>query len=292
MVFNQSSDSTDPRLLERASKALGHVARSGTLTSEIVEFEIKRAFEWLESKLERRHAAVLVLRELAEATPTLFNVYVPTFLDHIWVTLRDQKETIREAAIEALRACLSLVATRASKMRAQWYSKIFLEVQQSFKSGNADSIHGALLVIGELLRNTGEFMLGRFKEVCDTVLMYRDHKDRLVKEAVVRLLPQLASFEPEAFVRGYLDICLKHIIETLKTNPNKGATFLALGHLAIAVKDNIVPQLTTIVALIKENLKPKSSTTFNPNALTCVSMLARAVGAKLIPHMKDLVGMR
>jgi hypothetical protein len=106
-------------------------------------------------------------------------------------------------------------------------------VVQSFKSGNENSIHGALLVIGELLRNTGEFMLGRFKEVCDTVLLYRDHKDKLVKDAVIRLLPQLAAFEPEAFVRGYLDICLKHIIETLKTNPSKGNTFIALGQMAI-----------------------------------------------------------
>src|SRR4051812_46511272 len=153
----------------------GHVARSGTLTSEIVEFEIKRAFEWLETKLERRHAAVLVLRELAENTPTLFNIHVPAFLDHIWVTLRDPKEQIREAAIEALRACLSLVATRANKSRTDWYSKIFFEVQLSFKSGNDNAIHGALLVIGELLRNTGEFMSGRFKEVCDTVLVYREH---------------------------------------------------------------------------------------------------------------------
>jgi serine/threonine-protein kinase mTOR len=109
--------------------ATGHVARSGTLTSEIVEFEIKRAFEWLETKVERRHAAVLVLRELAENTPTLFNVHVPEFLQHIWVGLRDQREPVRDAAVEALRACLSLVETRASKMRSQWYNSIFVEVQ-------------------------------------------------------------------------------------------------------------------------------------------------------------------
>ena len=40
---------------------------------------------------QRRHAAVLVLKELAEHAPTLFNVHVSSFLDHVWVALRDPK---------------------------------------------------------------------------------------------------------------------------------------------------------------------------------------------------------
>jgi hypothetical protein len=30
-------------------------------------------------------------------------------------------------------------------------------------------------------------MLARFKEVCDTVLTYRDHKDRLVRKNVIQV---------------------------------------------------------------------------------------------------------
>ena len=70
-----------------ASKALGHLARAGgALTVEFVEFQIKQSLEWLQvERNERRHlAAVLVLRELAQNTPTLFNVYVDDFLEHIW----------------------------------------------------------------------------------------------------------------------------------------------------------------------------------------------------------------
>lgn len=135
MVFQQSGDHSDNQLLKSASKALGHLARAGgTLAADIVEFEVKRALEWLEvdRSEQRRLAAVLVLKELADNTPTLFNVYVDTFLDHdhIWVSLRDPKLAIREAAIEALRGCLALIAKRASRMRAQRYYKIFLEVQQ------------------------------------------------------------------------------------------------------------------------------------------------------------------
>jgi hypothetical protein len=72
---------------------------------------------------------VLVLKELAENLPTLFNVHVATFLDNIWQTLRDPKVIIREAAVEALHHCLLLIAKRVTKLRATRYNKIFMEVQ-------------------------------------------------------------------------------------------------------------------------------------------------------------------
>ena len=97
-----------------------------------MEHEVKRALDLLEGDRSEqyRYTAVLVLRELAEHTPTLFNLYVGEFLDHIWVALRDPKDTIRDAAIRALRACLTLIAKRDNRFRNQWYEKLFSEVQQ------------------------------------------------------------------------------------------------------------------------------------------------------------------
>jgi len=58
-----------------------------------------------------------------------------------------------------------------------------------------------------------------------------------------------------------------------------------------AVKDHIDKHLAVIIGLVKEGLNPKGGKAFSTNALTCVSMLARAVGSKLTPHiMNDLVG--
>ncbi len=77
-------------------------------------------------------------------------------------------------------------------------------------------------------------MLARFKEVCETVLKYKDYRDKDVREAVVSLLSQLAKFCPEAFIRGYLDQCLGHLIMTLKNgNTKRGAAYLALGNMAL-----------------------------------------------------------
>lgn len=74
----------------------------------MIDFETKRALEWLSSERNepRRHAAVLVLKELAINAPTLFYVHVPAFVDLIWSALRDPKLVIREGAIDALRGSL------------------------------------------------------------------------------------------------------------------------------------------------------------------------------------------
>jgi hypothetical protein len=58
--------SNDPVVMEMASKAIGRLAMAGdTFTAEYVEFEVKRALEWLGADRNegRRHAAVSACRE-------------------------------------------------------------------------------------------------------------------------------------------------------------------------------------------------------------------------------------
>ena len=103
--------SNEQQIMVKAARALGHLARSeGTLTADVVEFEVKRVLEWLHGERieSRMHAAVLVLTELATNAPTLFYVHVSSFLDHIWKALYDQRSPIREGAVNALRACLKV----------------------------------------------------------------------------------------------------------------------------------------------------------------------------------------
>ena len=65
----ESQLSLDYRLLQAASAALGHLARvGGTIAADVVEFQVRQSLEWLEGgrSEQRRYAAVLVLKELAE----------------------------------------------------------------------------------------------------------------------------------------------------------------------------------------------------------------------------------
>lgn len=285
--------SNDPTLMTLSSKALGRLARaSGTLTAEFVENQTKKALELLQGDRSesRRLASVLVLKELAQNAPTLFYVHVGTFFDLIWVALRDPKVTIRESAVEALRAALDLISERETRLRSQWHTKILEEAHKGLKSSGSDSIHASLLGIGELLRNPGEFMLARFKEMCDIILRYRDHKDRLVRKTVISLLPRLATFYPELFIQNYLNMCMNYLLISLKRDSERGPAFMALGEIAVAVSAHTKPYVENIITAVKTTLSTRGGRQTSCNeALTCVSMLALAVGPLLNPHLPDLL---
>jgi FKBP12-rapamycin complex-associated protein len=66
--------------------------------------QVRRAIEWLTDRGDaRKYAAALILRELAENAPAVFNVHVRAFIDAIWNGLRDSKLLVREASVAALR---------------------------------------------------------------------------------------------------------------------------------------------------------------------------------------------
>lgn len=61
-------------------------------------------------------------------------------------------------------------------------------------------------------------MLARYREVVETVLQpaYRESKEKLIRHAVVRLIPLLAAFAPERFAASYLSTCLDHLLNVLR----------------------------------------------------------------------------
>jgi serine/threonine-protein kinase mTOR len=109
--------------------------------------------EWLEGDKYkddgRRYASVLVLKELAENAPTLFYTHVQAFLVYIWNGIRDTNIKVRKASVNALSVVLVLVGERSSPNRFTWYSDIYGNVNEGFKSKNVDAIHGSLLALGE-----------------------------------------------------------------------------------------------------------------------------------------------
>lgn len=226
-------------ILVLASRVLGHLARAGgAMTADEVEHQIRNALDWLRGeRLEYRLlAAVLILKEMAENASTVFNVHVPEFVDAIWVALRDPSLDVRERAVEALRACLRVIEKRETRWRVQWYYRMFEATQEGLgKNAPIHSIHGSLLAVGELLRNTGEFMMSRYREVAEIVLRYLEHRDRLVRLSITSLLPRIAHFLRDRFVTNYLTICMNHILAVLKIPAERASGFIALGEMAGAL---------------------------------------------------------
>ncbi|OXA52223.1 Serine/threonine-protein kinase mTOR [Folsomia candida] len=161
--------SNDVEVMELAAKAVGKLALvSGTYSTEYIDVEVKRAFEWLSASERhegKRLAAVLVLKELAVATPTFFFQQVQQFFDVIFNAVRDPKPNIREGAVKALRHALIVTAQREkTQTQTHYYKQCFEEAKVGFigeQSGQGgkekgitkdDRCHGSMLVLNELLR--------------------------------------------------------------------------------------------------------------------------------------------
>ncbi|PRQ22228.1 putative non-specific serine/threonine protein kinase [Rosa chinensis] len=283
----------DPDILVLASRVLGHLARAGgAMTADEVECQIKIALEWLRGdRIEyRRFAAVLILKEMAENASTVFNVHVPEFVDAIWVALRDPVLAIRERAVEALRACLGVIEKRETRWRVQWYYRMFEATQDGLgKNASVHSIHGSLLAVGELLRNTGEFMMSRYREVAEIVLRYLDHKDRLVRLSITSLLPRIAHFLRDRFVTNYLETCMNHILAVLRQSAElRSSGFIALGEMAGALDGELFFYLGQITPHLREAIAPRRGRP-SLEALACVGNIAKAMGPAMEHDVRGLL---
>lgn len=171
--YLRSQAPTEPELMDLWAHAVSKVAKaSGTSTDSYVEFEVKRALEGLSSEAKssdgKRLLNLLLLKELATATPQAFFKQINDFYDLIFDAIRHPNVSIREKAIQALRAGLAVTVARESKeshnLQANYYQKCVEVSMESFRTVEGgtnqpvkgavrdDRIHGSLLVFNELFR--------------------------------------------------------------------------------------------------------------------------------------------
>lgn len=297
---------TETTVLIMASEALGRLAKaSDNLTNDSLEFEINRALERLRGERNelRRYAAVLVLKQLAVNAPTLFNTHARSFFTLIWTGIRDCRSSIREASIEALRAALRLIAER-EKTKVATYELLYEEAQSGIRNSNTDWIHGSILVLGEMMLLTGDYMQTHFKNVCEAVLKFRTHKEKEVRKAVFALIPTLAEYSPPLFGKGYLSTSMTHLLESLRVNQERAECYIALGKVAMAVGTKIKPYVKNVLEMVRVGLgqgnTPVTGKTLRgtdkqntvahcPEALTCVAMFAKGLPNDMTPHMTEIL---
>ncbi|KAF8410288.1 hypothetical protein HHK36_002814 [Tetracentron sinense] len=194
------------------------------------------------------------------------------------------------------------------------YYRMFEATQDGLgRNAPVHSIHGSLLAVGELLRNTGEFMMSRYKEVADIVLRYLEHRDRLVRLSITSLLPRIAHFLRDRFVTNYLtvrfsvssstfgfaliadlmkansDICMDHILAVLRIPAERASGFIALGEMAGALDGELVHYLPTITSHLRDAIAPRRGRPSSLEALACVGSFAKAMGLAMEPHVRVLL---
>ena len=375
----------DPAVMQMAVRAMGRLALSGgTYTADYVEFELKQALEWLggERNEAKRHAAVLVLREMALNAPTFFFQQVQPFFDNIFGAVRDPKQAIREGAVEALRACLIILAQRETKQtqKQSCYSQIYEQAKNGFEDTTStkergimlskeDKVHGSLLLTNELLRITciegeryrqeledtysdhledltsvdklgssplksrtlqqsssqsqhhldvtltgssvndthhcysricREYLEEKFDEMCRLVFKFRGLRNSLIQQALLVLLPQLASFNPSKFVhKGYLKETLQYLSGAFRRERERSAAFKANGLVILAVRSQkkdlellakiTLDQIKQVLPMKDTGHKSKRQLSVDPMVFACIGCLARAAGKSNYNQLKELL---
>ncbi|PHT30523.1 Serine/threonine-protein kinase TOR [Capsicum baccatum] len=103
-----------------------------------------------------------------------------------------------------------------------------------------------------MFRNTGEFIMSRYREVAEIVLRYLEHRDRLVRLSITSLLPRIDHFLHDQFVTNYLMICMNHILHVLKIPAERASGFIALEEISGALDGELINYWLTISSHLRD----------------------------------------
>lgn len=285
-------------------------------------------FRFLIDFLLFRLAATLTLRALARNAPSTF--YSKTnqsahgagsneFIDSIFPVIRDPQPIVRACAVDALSDCLQFLIKRQHRSTTgylcQIYSNMMEGLNANSKRSSTDDVemHGSILVLEEMLRHTGFFMLPRFEEVCEVIFSLTSHPKALVRLEIVRLCPRLARACPSVFQRKFLAIGLDFLIQTAASaSPTKNsvidlrpASYVSLGQLSLAMKnpeesvlgsvasalclDSLYKRLPDVFSLVQAGLASTSSQNITRAALNCGANVVKALGEHALPYVEQLL---
>ncbi|KZT51925.1 phosphatidylinositol 3-kinase [Calocera cornea HHB12733] len=286
----------DPVIMVAAAHALGVIAEKGgaNFADHFIPFEVPRAIEVLQPGQPEspRWVAVLVLKELARRIPAYFHMQVFQVLNNIWVLLRDTRVQVREAAAELLSACLDILRDRDRHLKDAAFMKLIAEATQGCQSSAVESIHGSLLAFRALFMSSDMCLRECYVDCMERVWRYRDHKDPLIRRTVVTLLPTMVFYDTQSFSTHFLYRVMGHLMVQLKRPAERGAAFLAIGHIAQGVTSEMKAFLDQIVAAIKDCLQQHGQKRYAPpedSIFQCIGFLASAVGPNLTRLLHDIL---
>ena len=67
-----------------------------------------------------------------------------------------------------------------------------------------------------MLEKSGDFLKERFNGLGQTVLVYKEHRDKIVKRSVIEVLPRLAKFSPEKFIFNYFEPTMQYLLNLIR----------------------------------------------------------------------------
>ncbi|EMD33021.1 hypothetical protein CERSUDRAFT_99034 [Gelatoporia subvermispora B] len=151
-------------------------------------------------------------------------------------------------------------------------------------------IHGSLLAHWELLLHGGMFMKEGFLDAANQILSSKVHRDALIRNTVITLILTLAAYDT-SFSGHHLHRSSGHLLARLN---ERSIAFIAIRHVATAVRTDMKPLLDSIMTHIKQGLQvyEKKYAPSEELIFQCAGMLAQVVGpnrTKLLHNQFDLM---
>lgn len=140
-----------------------------------------------------------------------------------------------------------------------------------------------------------QIIIDNYDEICEKVLEQKFSKSVYVQQSLLNILPRLAAFNREEFVKKHLKNIVNYLLSTLKgKEKDRSIAFITLGFLAVAVEKNIDKYIVQIMEVVKASLPQKDVPTkkkcvMDPSVFMCITLLGHAVKSGISKDVKDIL---
>ena len=142
-----------------------------------------------------------------------------------------------------------------------------------------------------------QIIIDNYDEICAKVLEQRHLKTSYVQQSLLNILPRLAAFNREEFVKKHLKIIVDYLLFTLKNREkDRNIAFVTLGYIAVAVEksiqqDRYIEKIMEVVkaSLPQKDVPAKKKTTMDPSVFMCITLLGHAVKNGISKDVKDIL---
>jgi serine/threonine-protein kinase mTOR len=133
-----------------------------------------------------------------------------------------------------------------------------------------------------------------FDEICTKAMEQRMSRSSNVQQMLLFILPRLAAFNRDVFVRKHLKNTINYLLGILKgKEKDKNLAFVTLGFIAVAVEKEIDKYLAGIMEIVKSVLPMKDTPSKKKSSYTdvfmCITLLGHAVKSGITQDIKEIL---
>jgi hypothetical protein len=232
----------------------------------------------------KKLSAILVLTQYCAKMPTLtYNKLISTPLYiKLFDALSDSKAEVRHAAIDFFKSISILIIQRDPNERRNFYDTIYGRAISAIKSTDQNLLHGCLLVMTFIIKDSDELMIDKHAEMFKLIISLREKKGDLIRPQCIQMFPIMADFGSHAFSK-YIDTVVVYLLDTAKSKSSmKGHALKSLGKLSVIIcKDKFrVEYIQSIVQTANTEIETPKSNYFN-ESLDVIANLCRVHGSFL-----------